>query len=78
MYRVAPRAQAHSGIPAGQEPEVFRVRASEALVIAGDTSGPGSALEQCGGAVGRLAAHAGVHVLVDGECDGGAGVAQAL
>jgi hypothetical protein len=43
-----------------------------------DTSRPGSALEQYGEAVGRLAAHAGVHALVDGERDGGAGVAQAL
>jgi hypothetical protein len=33
-------------------------------------------VEQRGEAVGCLPAHAGMHVLVDGEGDGGAGVAQ--
>ncbi|MGY1590961.1 hypothetical protein ACI79D_03175 [Geodermatophilus sp. SYSU D00708] len=54
------------------------VGAPEALVIPAWYSAPRISVKQRGEAVGRLAAHAGVDVLVDGERDGGDGVAQAL
>jgi hypothetical protein len=43
-----------------------------------DTCPLGSALQQGSEPVGGFTAHAGVHALVDGERDGGAGVPEAL